>query len=94
MKEGILLVEGKGNEDWNYSSAHGCGRILNRSKAAKLNMKTFEKEMEGIVSSSISKETLDESPMAYKDVELIKHCLEGNVTILHQLKPILNCKGI
>ena len=94
MKEGILLVRGKGNEDWNYSSAHGCGRILNRSQSSKLNMKEFKKEMANVYSTSVVKETLDESPMAYRDVNLIKKCLEGNVEIITQLKPIINCKGI
>jgi len=35
MKDGILLCEGKGNEDWNYSSAHGAGRVITRTKARK-----------------------------------------------------------
>ena len=30
-----LLCEGKGNEDWNYSSAHGSGREITRQKAQK-----------------------------------------------------------
>ena len=94
MKDGILICKGKGNEDWNYSSAHGCGRILNRSKCNKLNMKQFQNEMKDVYSTSVNKLTLDESPMAYKDVDLIKNCLTDNVDILQQLKPIINCKGL
>ncbi len=93
MKDGILICKGKGNEDWNFSSAHGCGRILNRNETKFLDMKTFEKEMENVYSTSVRKETLDESPMAYKDVNLIKKCLEGNIDIIEQLKPIINVKG-
>ena len=33
MRDGILLCKGKGNEDWNYSSAHGCGRLMSRKDA-------------------------------------------------------------
>ena len=93
MRDGILLCEGKGNEDWNYSSAHGCGRILSRAKVGQLNMKTFEKEMEGVYSTCVREETLDESPMAYRNVDLIKKCLVDSVDIIAQMKPVINCKG-
>ena len=58
-----------------------------------LNLEDFKKEMEGVYSTSVSKETLDESPMAYRDVKLIKDCLTGSVDIIEQLKPIINVKG-
>ena len=68
--------------------------ILNRSKCNKLNIKQFQNEMKDVYSTSVNKLTLDESPMAYKDVDLIKNCLTDNVDILQQLKPIINCKGL
>ena len=49
--------------------------------------------MENVYSTSVTKETLDESPMAYRDVKLIKDCLNGSVDIIEQLKPIINVKG-
>ena len=93
MRDGILICKGKGNEDWNYSSAHGCGRILDRKSTKCLTMNEFKKEMEHVYSTSVKKETLDESPMAYRDVGLIKKCLSDSVIILEQLKPIINVKG-
>jgi len=94
MRDGILLCRGKGNPDWNYSSAHGCGRVLNRQKASSnLKMKDFVKSMEDVYSTSVRVETLDESPMAYRDVELVKECLKDSVDIIQQLRPIINCKG-
>ena len=72
MKDGILLCEGKGNEEWNYSTAHGCGRVMSRTKAKKnLQLDIFIDEMKDVYSSTICKETIDESPMAYKDIKLI-----------------------
>ena len=44
MKDGILLCEGKGNHDWNYSSAHGAGRVLTRQQAK--NKEMFDKLIE------------------------------------------------
>lgn len=94
MRDGLLLCNGKGCPEWNYSSAHGCGRLMSRGEARKIfNMKDFHKEMSDVYSSSICKETLDESPMAYKDSEMIKKYIGDSVEILNQLKPIINIKG-
>lgn len=94
MRDGILLCKGKGNPDWNYSSAHGCGRIMSRTTARnKLRMEDFKKEMKEVYSTSICKNTLDEAPMAYKDVEKIKKYIGDSVKIIKQLKPFINIKG-
>ena len=67
MRDGVILAEGKGNEDWNYTAPHGAGRIYSRGQAKReLSLEDFETEMEGIYSTSVSAKTLDESPMAYK----------------------------
>jgi tRNA-splicing ligase RtcB len=92
MRDGILMCKGKG--DWNYSSAHGAGRLLMRSQAfQKLSMKKFKEEMKDVFSTSVVPSTLDESPMAYKDTEFIKEAIGDTVEILEQLKPILNIKA-
>ena len=49
--------------------------------------------MENVYSTSVMKETLDESPMAYKDSEYIKSLLGQTVTILKQLRPVINLKA-
>lgn len=94
MKDGILICKGKGNPEWNYSSAHGCGRLMSR-KDARLcfNMKQYKETMKDVFSSSICKETLDEIPSAYKDVEFIKNLIGQSVDIIKQLKPVINIKG-
>lgn len=94
MRDGILICKGKGNKEWNYSSAHGCGRIMSRKEAIKTyNMKDYKECMKDVYSSCINKETLDEIPTAYKDVEFIKKYIEESVIIEKQLKPIINIKG-
>lgn len=95
MRDGILICEGKSNPDWNCSAPHGAGRILARNQAFKtLDMDEFEKEMEGIYSTSICKATLDESPMAYKDKDMIIGAIADTATILDSVKPILNIKSV
>ena len=94
MRDGILICKGKGNGDWNYSSAHGCGRLMSRTDARhQLTMDKFKKEMRDVYSSSICKDTLDEAPMAYKDADKIKEYIGESVTIVKHLYPIINIKG-
>ncbi len=94
MRDGILICKGKGNPDWNYSSAHGCGRLMSRKDARlTFNMKQYKDDMKDVYSSCICKETLDEIPEAYKDVEFIKDLIGDSVEIVKQLIPIINIKG-
>lgn len=94
MRDGILICEGKSNEDWNFSAPHGAGRILSRTQAkATIDIADFEESMKGIVSSSVSESTLDESPFAYKDSDFIEQAIEPTARITDKIKPLLNIKG-
>lgn len=94
MRDGLLICEGKSNADWNCSAPHGAGRILARNQAFKtLDIAEFENEMKGIYSTSVCKSTLDESPMAYKDKDLIINAIQDTAVILDTVKPILNIKA-
>jgi len=93
MRDGILVCEGKSNPEWNYSAPHGAGRLMSRSKAKKvLNMDIFKSQMEGIYSTSVCNNTLDEAPDAYKDSKVIEQAIEPTAKILFKIKPILNMK--
>ena len=93
MRDGSLLCRGKGNPDWNYSAPHGAGRIMSRIEAFKsLDIHEFEREMCGIYSTSVCKETIDESPMAYKPMESIVENIGDTVDILKVIKPVYNFK--
>lgn len=94
MRDGSVLAVGKGNPEWNYSAPHGAGRLMSRKKALKtLDMKAFRKSMEGIYTSSISKDTLDEAPMAYKSLNDIIDVIKESVDIIDIMKPIYNFKA-
>jgi len=49
--------------------------------------------MIGIYSTSVKKETLDESPMAYKNIDDIIKSIEPTAKILKRIKPIYNYKA-
>jgi RNA-splicing ligase RtcB len=94
MRDGSIVCEGLGNPDWNYSAPHGAGRIMSRKKAfAALKMDDFKKAMEGIYSTSVKKDTLDESPMAYKDMDDIINNIAPTANILTIVKPVYNYKA-
>jgi tRNA-splicing ligase RtcB (3'-phosphate/5'-hydroxy nucleic acid ligase) len=93
MQFGSWIMEGKSNPEWNFSAPHGAGRVLSRTKAKKtLSLQQFQKQMQGIYSSSINSFTLDEAPEAYKKPDYIKKAIEPTATILQHLTPILNVK--
>jgi len=94
MRDGSLVCEGLGNADWNFSAPHGAGRLMSRSKAFNiLDVDEFKKQMEGIYSTSISKATIDESPMAYKTMDNIVSNIGPTAKILKVIKPIYNFKA-
>lgn len=95
MRDGSLICIGKGNEDWNCSAPHGAGRLMSRAAAkASLDLEEFEKSMEGIVSSSVCANTIDESPMAYKDFEEIMLAIRDTVEIVERVIPVFNYKAV
>lgn len=94
MKDGCILGVGKGNTDWNCSAPHGAGRLMSRTKAKeKFSLEEFQNTMDGIYSTTISVDTLDEAPMAYKPIESIVNNIKDTVDIVKILKPIYNFKA-
>ncbi|HBN56786.1 MAG TPA: RNA-splicing ligase RtcB [Lachnospiraceae bacterium] len=94
MRDGILLCEGKGNPDWNFSAPHGSGRILKREDVSKrYTLSQFKSEMKGIHCSCIGKDTLDEAPFAYRDIAAIASRIEDTAVIQKILTPVYNYKA-
>ena len=94
MRDGSLICEGLGNPDWNYSAPHGAGRLMSRAKAfSVLKMEDYEDAMRGIYSTSVNEKTLDESPMAYKNMDDIVANIGPTAKILETIKPVYNYKA-
>ena len=94
MRDGSLICTGKGNEDWNNSAPHGAGRLMSRIKAKNtFTVSEFKKEMNGIYTTSVNKDTLDECPMAYKSMEDIVNNISDTAEIIKIIKPIYNFKA-
>lgn len=94
MRDGIILGTGLGNPEWNYSAPHGAGRIYRRSEVAEHHtVSEFKKAMEGIHSICINKDTLDESPFAYRKIDDIANVIRDTVRIDKIIKPVYNYKA-
>jgi RNA-splicing ligase RtcB len=94
MRDGSLFCVGKGNADWNYSAPHGAGRLMSRSKAREvLNMPDFVNSMDGVYSTSVVTETIDEAPDAYKSINEIVTAISDTVKIIGVIKSVYNFKA-
>lgn len=94
MRDGSLICIGKGNGEWNCSAPHGAGRIMSRTQAAaQLSMDEYAAEMEGVWSSCVSPETIDESPMAYKLFDEIVAEIGPTAEIAEHIRPVYNFKA-
>ena len=94
MRDGSLICRGKGNPDWNYSAPHGAGRLYGRMEAKRrFSVEEYRESMNGIFTTSVGDDTLDECPMAYKPMEAIVDNIGDTVDILKVIKPVYNFKA-
>jgi tRNA-splicing ligase RtcB len=93
MEDGMFICEGLSNPEWNFSSPHGAGRVLSRTKANELlKADDARKSMDekGIFTSELP---TDELKGAYKPMAIIEAAIAPTAKILHRIKPIINIKA-
>ena len=67
---------------------------MSRKQAfASLSMEEYRAEMEGIYSTCVIPETLDESPMAYKGMQEIVDNIGPTAEVMEHIRPIYNFKA-
>ena len=94
MRDGILVLKGRENADWNWSAPHGAGRTMSRSQARQqLSMDDYKRSMQQVYSSSVTQSTLDEAPAAYKPAQEIKDLLCEQYELVAHMWPIYNFKA-
>ncbi|HJB95445.1 MAG TPA: RtcB family protein [Candidatus Mediterraneibacter intestinigallinarum] len=72
----------------------GAGRLMSRSEAKNsFSVSEFRKEMDGIYTTSVGRDTLDECPMAYKPLESILENISATVDVKKIIRPIYNFKA-
>jgi RNA-splicing ligase RtcB len=60
---------------------------------AQLSIDDYKKAMDGVYTTSISQDTLDEAPMAYKSLSDILDVIGDTVDIVDVMKPVYNLKA-
>ena len=87
------IVRGKGNAESFHSCSHGAGRVMSRGEARKrFSVDDHVAATEGVECRKDDK-VLDETPMAYKDIDAVMAAQRDLVDVVHTLKQVVCVKG-
>jgi len=88
-----FIVKGKANPESFNSCSHGAGRKMSRNEAKKtFTLKMHRDATEGVECRK-DKDVIDETPMAYKDIDAVMTAQSDLVDIVHTLKQVVVVKG-
>lgn len=88
-----FIVRGKGNPDSFHTCSHGAGRAMSRTEAKRrFTVADHEKATAGIECRKDS-DVIDETPMAYKDIDAVMAAQSDLVEIVHTLRQVVCVKG-
>jgi tRNA-splicing ligase RtcB (3'-phosphate/5'-hydroxy nucleic acid ligase) len=88
-----FIVRGKGNADSFCSCSHGAGRAMSRTEAKRrFSLADHEKATAGIECRKDA-DVIDETPMAYKDIDAVMAAQADLVDIVHTLRQVVCVKG-
>jgi tRNA-splicing ligase RtcB len=87
------IVRGRGNPESFMSCSHGAGRAMSRTAARKqFTVADHEAATAGIECRK-DEEVIDETPMAYKSIDAVRHAQRDLVEIVHTLRQVVCVKG-
>jgi tRNA-splicing ligase RtcB len=87
------IVRGKGNADSFCTCSHGAGRAMSRSEAKRrFTLADHARATEGVECRK-DEGVLDETPMAYKDIDAVMAAQSDLVEIVHTLRQVVCVKG-
>ncbi|HYN38796.1 MAG TPA: RtcB family protein [Rhodospirillales bacterium] len=88
-----FIVRGRGNPDSFQSCAHGAGRAMSRNDAKRRFTLAEHARATAGVECRKDEGVLDETPMAYKDIDAVMAAQSDLVEVVHTLKQVLCVKG-
>jgi tRNA-splicing ligase RtcB len=88
-----FIVRGKGNPDSFCTCSHGAGRAMSRAEAKR--RFTVEDHIAATAGVECRKDAsvIDETPMAYKDIDAVMAAQADLVEIVHTLRQVVCVKG-
>ncbi len=88
-----FIVRGKGNADSFCTCSHGAGRAMSRNEAKRrFTVEDHVRATEGVECRKDA-EVIDETPMAYKDIDAVMAAQADLVDIVHTLRQVVCVKG-
>ena len=87
------IVRGKGHPDSFHSCSHGAGRAMSRGAAKRSFSLDDHARATAHVECRKDEAVLDETPMAYKDIDAVMAAQAELVDVVHTLRQVVCVKG-
>lgn len=88
-----FIVRGKGNPDSFCTCSHGAGRAMSRNEARRrFSVEDHIAATHGVECRKDA-EVIDETPMAYKDIDAVMAAQADLVDVVHTLRQVVCVKG-
>jgi tRNA-splicing ligase RtcB (3'-phosphate/5'-hydroxy nucleic acid ligase) len=87
------IVRGKGNAESFQSCAHGAGRTMSRGEAKRRFSLTEHAAATAGVECRKDAGVIDETPMAYKDIDAVMAAQTDLIEVVHTLRQVVCVKG-
>ncbi len=88
-----FIVRGKGNADSFSSCSHGAGRLMSRGEAKRRFTLADHEAATAGVECRKDEGVIDETPMAYKPIDMVMAAQDDLVEIVHTLRQVVCVKG-
>jgi tRNA-splicing ligase RtcB len=88
-----FIVRGKGSAESFCSCSHGAGRAMSRTRAKRTFTVADHAQATAGVECRKDAEVIDETPMAYKDIDAVMAAQSDLVEVVHTLKQVVCVKG-
>ncbi len=88
-----FIVKGKGNPNSFHSCSHGAGRVMSRTQAKRSFSVDDHVRATAGVECRKDEGVIDETPMAYKDIDAVMRAQGDLVDIVATLKQVVCVKG-
>ena len=87
------IVRGKGNPESFNSCSHGAGRAMSRTEAKKRFTLADHAAATAGIECRKDADVIDETPLAYKDIDAVMEAQKDLVEVVHTLKQVVCVKG-
>jgi tRNA-splicing ligase RtcB len=88
-----FIVRGKGNRESFCTCSHGAGRAMSRNEARRrFTVEDHVRATEGVECRKDA-DVIDETPMAYKDIDAVMAAQADLVEVVHTLRQVVCVKG-